>query len=76
MDNQSDLLKILDRYQGRLTARVAEDCGGVFDVALHVGPVEVAALRLRSDRMVMIHRDHKGEPVGIDLIGGQMPLPE
>lgn len=69
------LQPLLDRYAGRISASVAEDSGGRFDIPLVVDGLEIACLNLRNPGVVLFYTDHKGEPAALDHNGDGVPLP-
>jgi hypothetical protein len=73
--NDPKVINLLDRYAGRISARMAEDSGGVFDVVLVVDGFEIAALRLRQG-CVLTYTDGKGGECAIGPDGGLFDLPE
>jgi hypothetical protein len=67
--------ELLDRYQGRISAQVAEDSGGRFDIPLVVDGIEIANINLRSPDLVQLYRDHLGNPAALNANGDCVPLP-
>lgn len=74
--NDPRFLALLDHYQGRIRARVAEDAGGAFDIPLTVEGREIACLRLRSPLPpVMLYRTATDEACAMDRNGDMVVLP-
>jgi hypothetical protein len=73
--NDPRFLALLDHYQGRIEARVAEDAGGAFDIPLTVEGREIACLRLRADEPVMLYRNAADEAAALSPDGAMVPLP-
>jgi hypothetical protein len=69
------ITEILDRYQGRISASVAEDSGGRFDIPLIVEGVEVACINLRAPNPIQLYRNVAGGIAALAPDGSIVPLP-